>query len=366
VDRNLFAEHYAISEATLETARLTRTDDRALQNARTLYKCLKNSIEGDLRSILFDQDGNLPTHEDGPLFFKRLTSFTMAASLQLSVMSFQSILDLDPAEHNFNVPAINTKLNHLFVLATTRERNLTQEERIQHALTVYARIKQPELWAQWVRTQVDLFDAGTLNNCQAFMNAATLKFIKISAADAGFEGSATTVQEDIVAMVAATKRKKPFPPSDDSSKPAADSEKKVPPFVKHFKSGTSDDATAFKVGNKKEWNGASWYFCDCPTHKDRHKWHTHTHEQCRTRKKWLADGGNLRSPPVAQVATDTASEGGTQLTAPTAASSTHKGSSSSVNTADITAMLAAALSLAGNNSAAKDAIADALNAIHDV
>jgi hypothetical protein len=32
---------------------------------------------------------------------------------------------------------------------------------------------------------------------------------------------------------------------------------------------------------------------------------------------------------------------------------------------DVTSLLAAALSLAGNNSAAKDAIADALNAIHD-
>jgi hypothetical protein len=240
---------------------------------------------------------------------------------------------------------------------------LTQEERIQHTLTAYACIKQPELWAQWVRNQVDNFDGGLLTNCQAFMNAASLKFTKIAAEGSGtFEGSASTIQEDIVAMMATAKRKKSTMSSDSPARPGkAGEEKKLPPFVKHFKSGTGDNATAFKVGDKKEWNDTTWYFCDCPTHRDCHKWHTHTHDTCRTRKKWLADGGS-RPPPVAQIANDQGLEASTALTTPTGISSSTGGTTSS----DITTMLAAALSMAGDNMAAREAIADALNAIHDV
>jgi hypothetical protein len=363
VDRNLFSDHFAIPIANLEAARAARVDDRAIQNARALFKCLKNSIEGDLHAALFHQDGNIPAHEDGPTFFKLLTSFTMAASLQLSMMSFQQILEFDPAEHSFNVPTINTKMNHLFVLATTRERSLTQEERIQHVLTAYARIKQPELWAQWVRNQVDAFEDGLLTNCQAFMNAASLKFTKISTSSSGFKGSSSTIQEDIVAMVAATKRKKTASTdSNNAPRKTSGEDKKQPPFVKHFKSGTGDSATVFKVGDQKDWNDTTWYYCDCPTHRDRIKWHTHTAEKCRTRKKWIEDGGSRTPPPVAQIATD--SETATTLTSPTGTSST--GTTSSSGPTDITTMLAAALSMAGDNSATKEAIADALHAIHDV
>jgi hypothetical protein len=59
------------------------------------------------------------------------------------MLSFKMILEFDPAVHKFHIPTINTKLNHLFVLATTRERTLQPSERILHTITSYSRIKQP-------------------------------------------------------------------------------------------------------------------------------------------------------------------------------------------------------------------------------
>ena len=108
-----------------------------------MYSCLKSSISGDLKSTLFSKVGNLPTHEDGTRLFAHLTTFTMAVSLQLSMDSFKQILEFDPADNAFNITAINTKLNHLFVLATTGQRILGEPDRIQHTLTAYACIKQP-------------------------------------------------------------------------------------------------------------------------------------------------------------------------------------------------------------------------------
>jgi hypothetical protein len=202
-----------------------------------------------------------------------------------------------------------------------------------------------------------------LVNSQAFLNSASLKFTKISSNNSGFDGRSSTVQEDIVAMVAA-KHKKPSAgtTSSDAIKKAKlerEGGKKFPPFAKHFKSSSAADATVYKVGDSKEWNSLTWYYCDCPLHRDKFKWHTHTAETCRTRKKWLEDGGKQNSP-IAQVAGTSDGSTATPLTAPTITAN-----SNSTQFTDVTSLLAAALSMAGNNSAAKEAIADALNAIHD-
>ena len=134
---NLLEQHHSISTALIETARAGRNNPHAVQNSRAImYKCLKASITGDLKATLFDQLGNLPAFEDGPTLFKRLTTFTMAASLELSMMAFKDILEFDPSTYKFNVPSINTKLAHLFVLATTRDRSLDESERVQHTLAL--------------------------------------------------------------------------------------------------------------------------------------------------------------------------------------------------------------------------------------
>jgi hypothetical protein len=119
---------------------LLRTDDHAIQNSKAMYECLKKSLTGDLCDTLFEQASNVPAHADGPSFFKLMLSLTIVSSLQLSIISFNQILQFDPAIHHFNVPTINTKLSHLFTLATTSSRLLANAERIQHTLTVYQRI----------------------------------------------------------------------------------------------------------------------------------------------------------------------------------------------------------------------------------
>jgi hypothetical protein len=272
----LLTDHHSITAADLETARTTRTDPRTLQNAKALYECLKKSITGDLRATLFDQASNLPVHPDGPTFFKSMLSFTNVSSLQLSIISFNQILQFDPALCKFAIPTVNTKLNQLFLLATTSSRTLGDAERIQHTLTVYQRIRQLEIWAQWVRNQVDAFEEGKILSSQTFMNAAAIKYNKICVESDGqdFPGSATTLQEDIVAMVAATKRKHlpGAPPEKGKPTPSNntnDDRKKLkqPPFVKHYKSSVADGDKAFKVGDTKVWNKATWHFCDCPNHR---------------------------------------------------------------------------------------------------
>jgi hypothetical protein len=174
-----------------------------------------------------------------------MLSLTTLSSLQLSIISFNQILQFDPVIHHFNVPTtINTKLSHLFTLAMTSSRLLAVAEGIQHTLTVYQRIRQPKIWTQWIRNQVDSFESGNIISCQAFMNTAVVNYNKIRVeTDAhAFPGSASTLQEDIVAMMVASKRKripnandnKPKPVDNDSGKERC-SQTDLPPFACHFK-----------------------------------------------------------------------------------------------------------------------------------
>jgi hypothetical protein len=369
VIRNILTEYNSITEAQIESARANRTDPRAIQNARAFYKMLKGSISGDIKATIFEQVDNIPTHEDGNLLWKKITTFTVVASLQLSMMSLNSIITYEPAKDDFKISDINKNLNYLFVLARTPTRPLDEPEKILHTLTVYSKIRQPEQWAQWTRNQVDKFEEGSILVCQSFMNQAVVKYNKITYELKGFSGSSHTIQEDIVAMVtsAVNKRKQPKDSSSTTaskSTPKSDTDdttprrQKLPPFAKHFAVSSAADAKKYKVGDSKEWNQHTWYFCDCPNHRDKVKWHTHPASTCRTRAKWLEQQG---TSPEGNLVTDD------DQTMPDADDDKSCANTSALTAAtDVTGLLASALSLAGDNAVAAECIADALNALNDL
>ena len=99
----------------------------------------------------------------------------MASSLQLTIQTIQDIHLLEPANFHYKVTSINTKLTHLFMLALLVSHQLSKQEKLQHTLTIYSKICQPEVWAQWVRAHVDDFDLGSLHQCQTQINQAQRK-----------------------------------------------------------------------------------------------------------------------------------------------------------------------------------------------
>ena len=136
---------------------------------------------------------------------------------------------------------------------------------------------------------------------------------------------------------------------------------KFPPFVKHFKTSNAVDAKHYIIGDSKVWEGHTWYLCDCPTHKDKTKWHTHKMEYCHMCQCWLESKraedsatSNLADSSMPPISDDTTISGLTETAMANAASS------SSTN---ITALLANAFNLAGEGHAL-DLIADVLNALH--
>ena len=298
-----------------------------------------------------------------------LTKFTITSSLQLSVTAFQEILEFDPEVYKFHIPSINTKLLNLFVLTTTPHQTVQDAKRIQHTVTVYGRIQQSQTWATWVANQVDHIEDGQVTNHQDFMNSAALKYAKIHTNEGGFHASTNTIQEDIVVMMAKAKRKHVSPgatrdPSgaihdatcDNQSGGSAgdDVERpKRPPFLKYYKVSYKPNAKMHKVGDTRTWKNSTYYYCDCPNHRGRVRWHKHKAEDCTARKTWLVQKSSGDANPEAHV-TD-----GPPVANDTDAETGPNGS------ADASALLANAYALLGANPAVKDLVADALTALED-
>jgi hypothetical protein len=362
-DFNLLQEYHSIPNTTIEAARLARTDARAIQNSQAFYHCLKSTLEGDIKATLFDQIGNHPTQEDGATLFKTITEFSLASSLQLTIKTISDIQALDPADCQFKITTINTKLTHYFILASSGSRSLSEPEKLQHTLSTYAKIKQPEAWAQWTRTQIDSFDDGTLTSCQKLMNSATLKQLKISSEDGLFRGRSTTMTEDVVAMLAnhkskpaaGTPKSKPGP----KSTPAASDPLPLPPFITFYKAPDSEGGAKYKVGDSKMFEGRKFHFCDAPTHRDKHKWHLHPATICRNRKSWLKN----ESPTSVALAADAS-----DAVRPPPVVATPPATTAPVPTppapgppAELTVLLASCLQHAGDNPLLQALIGDALN-----
>lgn len=355
-NKDILESYHSITDSEVQAARIARTDDRAQQNARAMYHCIKGSIFGNLKIIVFSQMTTGTTHEDGVQLFLDLTKYTSTASIQLAVSAFNNIVHCDPSTFKFNIPLMNTKLSHLFVLATTRNRKLTEQEKIQHTLAAYERIQQPETWSRWVTTQMDNFDDGTITNCQNLMNTAAIKYIKISQ-KSGFDGSLATLHDDIVSMVASVKRKSNSNEKQDDIKKLKtgndndDNKKrtsfKQPSFRKHTK---TKDNVAYKVGDTKTWNKRVWHFCDAPNHKGGCHWHLWPTSECGIRKRWLA-----KQETNANVVTATDED----ISTITDNTPTQEPVSTQAST-----ILANVLqSLNDDNSDARDHIAEALNAL---
>jgi hypothetical protein len=365
-DFNLLTQYHSISLTDIEAARTARNDNQAIQNSKALYHCLRSTLGGDIKATLFDQIGSHTTNEDGAQLFKTITDFSLASSLQLTIKTITDIQALDPVDFKFSIAAINTKLTHYFILASSSTRALSEAEKLQHTLTVYAKIKQPESWAQWIRTNIDAFNDNSLTVCQTLMNAAALKHLKISSEDGVFCGRSTSVSKDVVAMLA-THNSKPKPTlADSKSKPkaakppgtASNSDLKLPPLSRFTTLPRAREVlTSYKVGDFKMLEGRKFHFCDAPNHWLRHKWHGHTAESCRSRKIWMQ-----ANPPPAAHAADASDAGRTpDVTSPPSTASVPTVSPAITPPANITVLLANCLQHAGDNPVLQALIGDALN-----
>ena len=99
--------------------------------------------------------------------------------------------------------------------------------------------------------------------------------------------------EDIVAMTAKALQnaKKRPAPAGTNTKETSEAKKKPktdgPKFLHYVKKNKSAGGGDHVVGDTRTHNDTTYYFCDCPNHKNNIRWHTWPATECRTRLNWL-------------------------------------------------------------------------------
>ena len=164
----------------------------------------------------------------------------------------------------------------------------------------------------------------------------------------------------MLAHRASTKRKQP-PPIDSDDTPTLKLRRNSPPFFIHYQTA---DKVKYKVGDKKEHAGSTFYFCDCPLHKNKLKWHTHHPEKCRLRNKWIKEKDSHGSTPL-NASANISVENEAYENPSTVSDDTSDLTSTNI-ASDVQALLASAMNLCGDNDVLRDSIADAINNASDI
>ena len=195
------------------------------------------------------------------------------------------------------------------------------------------------------------------------MNKAVIKYNNIVCATGSFNGSTSTIQEDIVSMLALKhKPSKRRTSNDDDLHDKKFVKREPPPFVTHYK---SSEGVKYVVGSKLTHNDTTFYFCDCPLHCNKLKWHTHHPDQCRLRKRWLKDNDSAPPSTTTTALANLAEEhNDNDDTIPQPIDNSSPSSPNSSHS-DVQALLASAINLATYNEVVRDLICDALNAYTD-
>ena len=112
------------------------------------------------------------------------------------------------------------------------------------------------------------FGEGKILNCQYFMSLIDIQYKQIlSLGDGQFKVSVTTVTEDIVAMMANARKRKNTPSNvNDSDRDPKSQKKDAPPFLAYYQDSKGNK---YKVGDKKDFSGRIYFFCDCTFHRNR-------------------------------------------------------------------------------------------------
>ena len=259
-------------------------DVRARQNAQMMYECLKNSITDDAKLALVSRELNF--HEDGPTLFFHIVNQLFMATFSNAQATRDKLVEFHPKRFRYDILQVNNFIHaavKTLKAASTSGGTITDQEILYFQFKIYKKIKAPAEWTSHI-----LFLEATVASNAGYLPDTLFNEVQSKYTNLSNQGlwhpSDKTPEEQTLAMVAQQQQNKPkgssSPKKESASKsPSKDKdkekEKKGPPFA--HKEG--------KLGDTKQWNGKTYYYCPA-NHKHCH-WHTHKVEECNTYKKMI-------------------------------------------------------------------------------
>ena len=301
----LLDDYGKVTEAQVEAARITRStaSHRTKQNAQMMYECLMASITDEAKSALASR-GDVDFNNDGPKLFYHLVSELFTATFSNAQATRDKLSEFHPRRFKYDVTQVNNFIRSAIKTlkaASATGGSITDQEILYFQFKAYKKIKAPAEWTSHILFLEAKASSTPTYAPDTLYNEAQAKYNNL--VNSGlWKPSDKTPEEQTLAMVAQQSNKSSSGTKSNKRKAESktsdgDKDKKQPPFA--HKDG--------KLGDSKEWNGKTYYWCPA-NHKYSH-WHTHKVEDCNTYKKMKAGGsGKKKEAPKKQIGSGVAAE----------------------------------------------------------
>ena len=285
---NLLDDYGKITDLQVKAARVARNtadaSPRAKQNSQMMYQCLMASITEEVKSALASRDQEF--HEDGPSLFHHVVSQLFTATFSNAQATHDNLADFHPKWFWYDVIQVNNYNSSTMMTlkaASSAGGTITDREILYFQFKVYKKIKALAEWTTHI-----LFLESTVASTPGYtpetlFNKTQAKYMTLLNQGL-WKPSDKTPEEQTLAMVAQQQQVKKGSNSPTKSKPNStqcakpmEKDKNNPPFA----------TSPGKLGNTKQWNGKTYYWCPA-NHKHSHC-HTHKVEECNTYKKMLKE-----------------------------------------------------------------------------
>lgn len=297
VHLDLFEHWGRITATAVAAARTARNagqpDLRAQQNAAMMYLCIYETLGGNALSAIVNERDN-PVPNDGPSIFVRVVHNTFPDLLHQALAARENLLSLHPKKYSYNIKSITGYLRVQFnLIEGSSDHPMSEIDKIFYSKRVLEQIKTPAEFASYMQLQFSKAGDDPNYKASTLMLKAEAKEAEIKNPDPSkWTASDRTPQEQVLAMmtqVVQTSKGNSNNNENDNDSNTNDksnnnsSDKDRPPFYN----------SKGKLGDKKEWKGKTWYYCDAPHPKG--NWVTHDPAGCRLKAKMEKDGDQSSS-----------------------------------------------------------------------
>ena len=278
---NILNVYGKITDLQVEAARAAcnavDANPRAKQNSQMMYKCLMASMTKEAKSPLASR--NQYFHEDGPSLFFHVVSQLFTATFSNAQVTCDNLSDFHPKWFCYDVIQVNNYISSTVMTikaASSAGGTITDQEILYFQFKVYKKIKAPVEWTTHIFFLESTVASTPGYTPETLFNETQAKYSTLLNQGL-WKLSDKSPEEQTLAMVAQQQHVKKGSNNPTKSKPNStqgakptEKDKKNPPFAN----------SPSKLGNTKQWNGNTYYWC--PANHNYSHWNMHKVEECNS------------------------------------------------------------------------------------
>ena len=281
---NLLEDYSKITEPQVQAAWMAcnaaDASPQAKQNSRMMYACLIASITEEAKSALTSRDQDF--HGNGLTLFYHVVSKLFTATFSNAQATHDNLSDFHRKRFKYDIIQVNNYISSAVMTlkaASLARGTITNQEILYFQFKVYKKIKALVEWITHILVLESTVASTPGYTPETLFNETQAKYTTLLNQGLWRPSDKTPVEQTL-AMDAQQQQTKKSSTNPTKSKPNSgqgsktiEKDKKSPPFAN----------TPGKLGNTKQWNGKTYYWC--PTHHKNSHWHTHKVEDVKINVK---------------------------------------------------------------------------------